>query len=708
MQRRDFMIGSSALMTLMATTTLAGCATTATSANPLLASWDTPFGTPPYPLFKITDWKPAFEAAMAEHLQETTAIAADEQAATFATVFDPMERSGRTLTRIASAFFNLTGSNTSPEIQEIEGWVAPKLAEHSTAITQNTALFEKIKAVHDGLANAGLRPDQARLVHRSYESFVKSGAQLQGAAKARVAEIDAALAAAQVEFGKNQLKGQSEWHLPLTAEADFAGLPEALADGCRAAARERSVDALGIVTLSRSSFEPFLTFSTRRDLREKVQKGWMAVGSTDGNDNRALVKQILDLRGEKARLLGYPTYAAYQLSDKMAQTPERALGLMNQVWTASIATAKRERAMLQALATSEGLNEPIQSWDWWHYAEKVRKAEYDVDESQLKPYFELNNMIEAMFWNAGQLFGLTFQKREGLPTWHPDVVAYEVFDRAGNSKALWFGDFYARQSKQSGAWMSSFVDQQRLVGETRAVVFNVCNYSKPEAGKPTLLSFDDVITLFHEFGHALHGMLSDVTYPSQSGTNVVRDFVEFPSQMLEHWVTTPEILNRFAKHYETGAVIPADLVAKLLRAKNFNEGFATSEYLSAAIMDMQMHMLTGPAPSDIDAWEKQLLDGMGLIPEIVVRYRPGYFGHTFQGGYSAGYYSYIWASVLETDGFNAFKEKGNVYDPALAESLTRNIFAAGDTRDPMEMYVSFRGREPAVGALIEARGLLAA
>lgn len=695
---------------------LTGCATADSGAtgagagrsNPLLAVWDTPFGTPPYPLFETGDWKPAFEAAMAENLREIDAIASDTRPASFATVFDPYERSGRTLARIASAFFNLTGAHTNEQIQEIEGWVAPKLADHGTAITQNAALFARIKAVHDSLDGAGLRPDQTRLVQRTYQGFVKGGAQLQGEARARVAAIDSALAGLQVEYGKNQLKGQSDWHLPLASDADFAGLPDSLADACRAAARERGVAAAGIVTLSRSSFEPFLTFSTRRDLREAVQKGWMAVGSTDGNDNRGLVRQILDLRLEKARLMGFDSFASYQLSDKMARTPERAMAMMDQVWNACLASARRELGLLQARATADGFTGPLQSWDWWHYAEKVRLAEYNVDETQLKPYFELSNMIEAMFWNATQLFGLTFQKREGIPTWHPDVVAYEVFDRNGRPKALWFGDFYARQSKQSGAWMSSFVDQQRLTGDVKPVVFNVCNYSKPEPGKPTLLGFDDVVTLFHEFGHALHGILSDVTYPSQSGTNVVRDFVEFPSQVLEHWVTTPEILNRFAKHYETGAPIPRELVDRLLAAKNFNQGWSTTEYLSAAIMDMKMHMITAPAPSDIDAWEKQLLDGIGLIPQIVVRYRPGYFGHTFQGGYAAGYYSYIWASVLETDAFNAFEERGNVYDPALAESLTRNIFAAGDTRDPMEMYVSFRGREPAVGALIEARGLVGA
>jgi len=440
-------------------------------------------------------------------------------------------------------------------------------------------------------------------------------------------------------------------------------------------------------------------------LREKVQKGWMSVGSTFGPDNRGLIKEIVDLRTQRAKIMGFKSFAHYELDSKMAKNPENAMATMNAVWAASLATAKKERAMLQEMAQKEGLQGELKSWDWWHYAEKVRKAKYDIDESETKPYFELSNMIKAIHYNAGRLFGLKFVPRKDLPIWHPDVVSYEVFDKAGKSVAIWYGDFYTRPSKQSGAWMSSLRDQQKLIGDVKAIVFNVCNYTKPSKGKPTLLSWDDAETLFHEFGHALHGMLSNVYYPSQSGTNVLRDFVEFPSQIMEHWLPTQEILGRFALHYETKKPIPQPLVDKILAAKNFNEGWRTSEYMMAAIMDMKMHMIEGTAPSDIDAWEKEILDGIGAIPEIVVRYRPGYFKHTFSGGYSAGYYSYIWAAVLETDAFNAFKETGNVYDVKTAERLKKYIFSSGGTKDPMDLYIAFRGRAPKVDALIEYRGL---
>jgi peptidyl-dipeptidase Dcp len=707
MKRRDFLAGSAVTVTL---STREGAMAAATKAkartNPLLQKWTTKWGVPPFDQIRASDFTPAFETAMARNLAEVAKIATNKAPATFDNVIGEMERSGQDLNRAATVFFNLTGMMSTPAIQKIEGPLSAKISAHSNAISQDPAIFARVKALYDSRASQNLNAAQSKLLEDTYAGFVRGGALLNVEQKKRVADIDARLSNLQVTFGQNVLAGQSAFALPLKTQADLAGLSDSFIASAAAEAKERKINALGVVTLTRSSFEPFLTMSTRRDLREAVQKGWMAVGGTSGKqDNRALITEIVNLRNEKAKLLGFKSFAHFQLDNKMAKTPEAAMDMMMGVWKASLATAKRERAMLQDLATKDGLEGPLQSWDWWHYAEKVRKAKFDVDESETKPYLELNQMIEAIHWNANKLFGISFKKIDGVPTWHPDVVVYEVYDPSGAAMALWYGDFFARQGKQSGAWMSSFRDQQRLIGDIKPVVYNVCNYTKAPKGQPNLLSLDDVVTLFHEFGHALHGMLSNVTYPSQSGTNVKRDFVEFPSQLMEHWVTTPEILTRFAKHHATGEVIPKALVDKIIAAKNFNQGWATSEFMMAAIMDMKMHMIEGPAPTDVDAWEQEILSGIGSIPEIVVRYRPGYFKHTFEGGYAAGYYSYIWAAVLECDAFQAFVEKGNVYDPQTAARLKEFIFASGGQADPMDNYIRFRGRAPGVDALLQDRDL---
>ncbi len=713
MRRRSF-LGGAAIVGLTSASAGFGFVTNAIAAtkgkimsdNPLLQEWKTPFGTPPFAQIKPQHFLPAFEASFKAHKEELAAIANNKAVPTFDNVFTAMEKSGADLTRVSYVFSHLTSSNTNEELQKIEGDISSKLSSHFSSISQDPALFKKVKAIYDKRKSLKLNSDQIRLVETQYKSFVRGGALLSQTDKDAIAKIDSQLAEKQVKFDQNVLAGQSTFYVPLTKEEDFAGLNDSQIDAAKAAVKERNIkDALGAITLSRSSFEPFLTNSTNRDLREKVQKGWMSVGSTFGPDNRGLIKEIIDLRTQRAKIMGFKSFAHYELDSKMAKNPENAMATMNAVWNASLATAKKERAMLQDMAQKEGLQGELKSWDWWHYAEKVRKAKYDIDESETKPYFELSNMIKAIHYNAGRLFGLKFVPRKDLPIWHQDVVSYEVFDKAGKSVAIWYGDFYTRPSKQSGAWMSSLRDQQKLIGDVKAIVFNVCNYTKPSKGKPTLLSWDDAETLFHEFGHALHGMLSNVYYPSQSGTNVLRDFVEFPSQIMEHWLPTQEILGRFALHYETKKPIPQPLVDKILAAKNFNEGWRTSEYMMAAIMDMKMHMIENSAPADIDIWEKEILDGIGAIPEIVVRYRPGYFKHTFSGGYSAGYYSYIWAAVLETDAFNAFKEAGNVYDVKTAARLKKYIFSSGGTKDPMDLYIAFRGRAPKVDALIEYRGL---
>lgn len=707
MTRRDFIAGSAATLTLTQIDPVRAAATAKKSrANPLTTPWTTPWGAPPFDQIRDTDFTPAIDAGIATHRAEIAAIGANKEPVTFGNVIEALERAGQDLTRSTTVFFNLSGMLSTPALQRLEGLLSTKLSDHSSAISQDPALFARVKALYDQRASLSLRPEQARLLQLTYQGFVRDGALLDKAQKARIADIDSRLSSLQVTFGQNVLAEQNAFALPLKTEADLAGLSDSFIAAARAAAQERKIDALGVVTLTRSSFEPFLTMSNRQDLREAVQKGWMAVCGKDGpHDNRPLVTEIVNLRNERARILGFKSFAHFQLDTKMAKTPEAAMDMMMGVWRASISTTKRDREKLAALAASEGFKGQLQSWDWWHYAEKVRKAEFDVNEDETRPYFELGNMIEALHWHANKLFGISFRKIDTAPIWHPEVVTYEVLDPAGKPMALWYGDFFARQSKQSGAWMSSFRDQQRLIGDIKPIVYNVCNYAKAPQGQPNLLSLDDVTTLFHEFGHALHGMLSNVTYPSQSGTNVLRDFVEFPSQLMEHWVTTPEILSRFAKHHATGEIIPQELVDKIIAAKSFNQGWATSEFMLAAIMDMKMHMIEGPAPKDVDAWEKEIIDGLGNIPELVVRYRPGYFKHTFEGGYAAGYYSYIWAAVLECDAFQAFVETGNVYDPATSKKLESFIFSSGGQADPMEDYIKFRGRAPGVDALLKDRGL---
>jgi peptidyl-dipeptidase Dcp len=709
MKRRDFIAGSAASVTMIQVEPTLAAQTRRPAprrANPLMADFNTIWGAPPFAQIRSTDFTPAVDAGMAKHRAEIAAIGANKAPPTFANVIEALERAGADLQKATTVFFNLSGMLSTPAIQRLEGPLSAKLSAHSSAISQDAALFARVKALYDQRTNLSLRPEQLRLLTLTYNGFVRDGALLSGAQKTRIAAIDSRLSGLQVKFGQNVLSGQAGYALELKTDADMAGLSDSFKAAASAAAKERKIDALGIVTLTRSSFEPFLTMSTRADLREKVQKGWMAVGGIAGpTDNRPLITEIINLRNERAKILGFKSFAHYQLDNKMAKSPEAAMDMMMGVWRTSIASAKREREKLQALAASEGFTGDLKSWDWWHYAEKVRKAEYDVNEDETKPYFELGNMVDALHWNANKLFGISFRKITNVPIWHPEVIAYEVLDPNGNPMALWYGDFFARQSKQSGAWMSSFRDQQRLIGDIKPIVYNVCNYAKAPAGQPNLLSLDDVTTLFHEFGHALHGMLSNVTYPSQSGTNVLRDFVEFPSQLLEHWVTTPEILGRFAKHHATGAIIPQPLVDKIIAAKNFNQGWATSEFMLAAIMDMKMHMIETAAPTDIDAWETQIIDSLGNIPELVVRYRPGYFKHTFEGGYAAGYYSYIWAAVLETDAFQAFVEAGNVYDPRTSAKLKEYIFASGGQADPMDNYIKFRGRAPGVEALLKDRGL---
>lgn len=676
--------------------------------NPFFETWTTPFGLPPFDRIRPEHFPPAFDHGMAENIAEMEAIAANAEPPTFANTIEAMERSGRFLNRVGNVFFNLTSSNTSDELEAIARDYAPKFAQHSMRIALDPGLFARVKDLYDRRDTLGLAPDQLRLLERRHLGFVRSGALLPPERKARMTAISERQATLHTLFGQNVLHDEKDWQLVLE-ESDLAGLPEFARGAAAQAAAERGLEGKYVITLARSSVEPFLTFSARRDLRRVAYEAWIRRGEHDGpHDNRPLIREIVALRAEQAGLLGYATYADYKLDDSMAKETAAVERLLLQVWEPAKRKAAAERAELQESARAEGMNEPIAPWDWRYYAEKVRQAKYDLDEAEVKPYFVLDNMVRAAFDSAGRLFGVTFTERPDLPVYHPDVRVYEVKDAEGRHVGLFLHDNFARGSKRSGAWMSSYRVQESFDGEIAPIIVNNNNFAK---GEPTLLSFDDAETLFHEFGHGLHGLLSRVRYPSQSGTAVRRDFVEFPSQVFEHWMSAPETLRTYARHYRTGEPIPEDLLRRLLAARNFNQGFGTVEYTAAALLDLEFHTLPhrpaeAPAELDVAAFERAVLDKIGMPAEIAVRHRPTHFQHLFAGsGYAAGYYAYLWAEVLDADGYEAFAEARDLFDPALAARL-KAIYSAGDTRDPMELYTAFRGRKPRIEALLKHRGLV--
>jgi peptidyl-dipeptidase Dcp len=673
--------------------------------NPFFETWTTPFGLPPFDRIRPEHFPPGFNRGMAEQLAEVAAIADSTEAPSFANTVEAMERSGRLLGRVSRVFHNLDASHTNDAIEAVARDYAPKLAQHYMRIQLNAALFGRVAELHAKRETLGLAEDQRRLLERYHLDFVRSGALLGDEEQARMSAISERLATLHTLFGQNVLHDEKEWRLVLGA-GDLDGLPEFIRGAAAEAARERGLPGSYVITLARSSVEPFLTFSARRDLRQAAYEAWTRRGEHDGeHDNRPLIREILTLRAEQARLLGYDNFAAYRLDDTMAKSAEAVARLLSQVWEPAKRKAKVERGELQALARQEGMNAAIEPWDWRYYAERVRKAKYDIDEAEVKPYFVLDNMVRALFDTATRLFGVSFAERSDLKLYHPDVRAYEVHDAEGRHVGLFLHDNFARSGKQSGAWMSSYQDQESFDGEIAPIIVNNNNFAK---GTPTLLSFDDAETLFHEFGHGLHGLLSRTRYPSQSGTSVRRDFVEFPSQIFEHWMSVPETLRAYARHYQTDEPIPEDLLRRLLAARNFNQGFATVEYTAAALLDLEFHVAPAPESIDVATFERAITSKIGMPAEIGVRHRPTHFQHLFAGGgYAAGYYAYLWAEVLDADGFEAFREAGDVFDPGLAARL-KDIYSAGDTRDPMELYRAFRGREPDIAALLKDRGLAAA
>ncbi len=675
--------------------------------NPLLQSWTTPFGLPPFGDIKLEHFKPAFDEAFKVQRAEIDAIAENSDAPDFTNTIEALEGAGRVLRQAAAVFFNLSGSHTNEGLQEIERDVAPQFARHSMETLLNAALFARIDVLFEARDGLDLNAEQSRVLERYHTMFVRAGAKLEGQNREQMNEINQRLAVIGTQFSQNILKDESEYELILEDQRDLAGLPDFLIAAAKRNAADRGHSGKYAITLSRSSIEPFLQFSELRELRETAFQAWVSRGEGGGDsDNRQIVVETLNLREQRARLLGFDTYAAYKLDDQMAKTPEAVRDLLLSVWQPARARALDECEKLQKMVRDEGGNFDIEAWDWRYYSEKVRKQDHDIDEAEIKPYLQLDRIIEAAFDTANRLFGLSFKELKDMPVYHEDARVFEVSDDSGEHVGIFIGDYFARPSKRSGAWMSNFRAQQKLGGNICPIIVNVMNFAKGGEGEASLLTFDDARTLFHEFGHGLHGLLSDVKYPMISGTSVARDFVELPSQLYEHWLSEPEVLKKFAVHYKTGEPMPDELLKRLLAAENFNQGFATVEYISSALVDMELHQLERPQNLDVTEFERETLAKIGMPKQITMRHRIPHFAHVFSGdGYSAGYYSYMWSEVMDADAFQAFEQSGDVFDAQMAEKLKTHIYSAGGRQDPGDAYKAFRGKLPGIDALLEKRGL---
>ena len=680
--------------------------------NPAIFNWSGPMGLPEFSLIESGDFAAAFDVALERDLEETKAIAQNSEAPSFDNTIIALELSGKDLSRVASIFWNLVGANSNDVLRGLEREVAPKLSRHASLIASDKDLFSRINTLWQNRADLNLDVEQTRVLERKWKGFVRGGAGLNDSGQERMAEINARLAELGAGFSQNILADEAEWALVVETEDDLAGLPNFVIEAMKAAAEERGHSGKHAVTLSRSIIEPFLTFSERRDLREEAFKAWTARGENGGpTDNLSHVKEIVALRQEKAGLLGYSSFADFKLEDQMAKKPASVIELLETVWEKALDKAAEEEADLARLIAQEGANHAVEPWDWRHYSEKLRSEKFNFDEAELKPYLALDNVIAAAFDVAHRLFGIRVEERTDIKGYHEDVRVFEVLNGDGSHRAVFIGDYFARASKRSGAWMSGFQSQHKLPLEDGStgqspIIVNVMNFAKAPEGKPTLLSMDDARTLFHEFGHALHGILSDVTYPSVSGTAVARDFVELPSQVYEHWFTVPEILVKHARHVETGEAMPTAFLEKVLAAQTFNAGFGAVEFTASALVDMEFHKAHPSPIDDVIAFEKQTLERLGMPKAITMRHRTPNFAHVFSGdGYSAGYYSYMWSEVLDADAFSAFEEAGNPFDEGLSARLHDHIYSAGGSIDPQETYLAFRGKMPSADAMIEKRGL---
>lgn len=682
------------------------------ASNPLLQDWnDQPYGLPPFARIEAAHFAPAFEAALAEHRAELDRIASQAEPPSFENTIAAFDRSGRLLARLEHLFYTLGASATSPELQAAQRALAAPLAAHGNAVYMHAALFKRVDALYAERQALGLSAEQLRLLERIHLDFVRAGAKLQGEAQARYAQVVERLAELHTVFGQNVLADESSYQLLLRGEDELAGLP----DFVRAAARQAAVDrglgedaAAHVITLSRSLIVPFLSFSERRDLREQAWRAWIGRGEKDGaTDNRAVAQEILTLRNEQARLHGHACYADYALADTMAGSREAVLGLLNQVWEPAKQAAASEREQLEGMMASLDHRFPLEAWDWRFYAEKVRKARYELDDAEVKPFFSLDAMVQALFDCAGRLFGLKFLAQPQVAGYHADVKVYEVQGADGRLRGIFVQDNFARPTKRSGAWMNALRWQARNGIDALPIILNNNNFAKGAPGEPTLLSFDDARTLFHEFGHGLHGLLSDVEYERLSGTQVLRDFVELPSQIFEHWINEPEVLKQHARHYKTGEPIPDALLAKIKAAELFNQGYETVRYTASALVDLAVHSRTEAQGPDITAFEAQTMADYGLPAAIGMNHRLAHFQHLFSGSsYAAGYYVYMWAEVLDADGYEAFKEAGSPFDARVAQRLLTHIYAAGNSREPRATYRAFRGRDAQVAPMLRGRGLL--
>ena len=674
-------------------------------SNPFFQEWDTPYGVAPFDQIEDEHYMPAFREGMKQHLAEIEAIASNPEQPTFDNTIAAMERAGKLLNRVAGVFFNIVSANTNDARQAIAREISPLLSQHNDTIFLNPRLFQRIKTLYEQRNTPGLTGEQKRLLEDRYKQFVRGGANLSEADKDKLRTINERLSSLQVAFSENVLKEDNNFKL-LLDEKDLTGLPESVKKAAAEAAKARGYEGKWLFTLHKPSLIPFIQYSDRRDLREKLYTGYIMRGDNNNAfDNKKIFNEIANLRIRKAHLLGYKTHADYVLEERMAKTPEKVYELLDKVWPAALNKAKQERAMMQSMIDAEGGGFKLASWDWWYYAEKIRQQKYNLDEDEVRPYLQIDNVIKGAFILAQKLYGLTFEEKQDIPKYHPEVKTYVVRDEKGDIIGIYLSDWFYRSSKRGGAWMNNYREQSNMDGKrVLPIIVNVGNFTKPTADTPSLLSLDEANTLFHEFGHALHGLLSKCTYPSISGTNVPRDFVEFPSQVMENWVLEPEMLKLYAFHYQTGEVMPQSLIDKIKKAGQFNQGFATVEYMAASYLDMAWHTLTEEQERDVNAFEKSVLDKIGLIPEIISRYRTTYFRHIV-GGYSAGYYSYLWSEVLDADAFEAFKENG-IFDRATAQSFRDNILSRGGTEDAMQMYINFRGREPEITPLLKRRGLL--
>lgn len=675
--------------------------------NILLHEFETPYGVPPFDKIKTSDFAPAFEAAIAEMTSEVDAITTNQEEPTFENTIEALERTGVTLERVSGVFFNLQESNNSEEMETIAMDISPKTTALFDQINMNDALFQRVKKVYETADTTGWTSEKKMLLKKIYKQFVRGGANLAPEQKDRLKEINKELSSLSLQFESNILKETNNFKLVIDNEADLAGLPQSVRDAAATEANEKGYSGQWVFTIQKPSLLPFLTYSENRSLREKIFKAYTTkCDHNDSLDNKEIVVKIVNFRLEKANLLGYKTYAHYVLEETMAKTPERANALVTNVLGRAAARAKTEVKELQKLADSEKAGIKIEPWDWWFYAEKLRKQKYDLSDEELRPYFTLDNVRNGMFDVATKLYGITFKKNDSLPKMDPEAEVYEVHDANNEVIAILYADYYPRDSKRSGAWMTAYRKQQRdeQGNNIIPIISTTTNFTKPTSDKPSLLSFDEVETLFHEFGHCLHGILSNCTYQSISGTDVPRDFVELPSQIMENWATEPEVMKSYAKHYLTGEPIPDELIKKIQKSSTFNQGFASTEFVAAAALDMYWHSITEPFTGDVNEFESTVLTQAGLIPEIVVRYRSTYYSHIFGGGYAAGYYSYLWTAVLDADAFGAFQES-SLFDQATASSFKNNILSKGGTVDAEQMWLNFRGREPKIDYYLIRQGL---